>query len=122
MLDVVGSDGLESLHAESARNEAGIDGTGKVGGGRVRLTLKASIAFVGVGRKNLGCNKFSLGSIRSICHDHLQDGSPGRCSGGIYPNEPTNSKCAAEDGSRPTVLSKRNSGPPNGPAIRRSPL
>jgi hypothetical protein len=74
MLDVVGSEGLESLRTESARSEAGIGGIGKVGGGRVRLTLKVSIAFVGVGRKNLGCSKFSLGSIRPIRHDHLQDG------------------------------------------------
>jgi hypothetical protein len=46
MLDVVGSDGLESLHTESARSEAGIGGIGR-GGGRVRLTLKTPIAFTG---------------------------------------------------------------------------
>ena len=72
--------------------------------------------------RNLGCSKFSLGSIRAIRHDRLQDGSPGRYSGCTHPNGPTTSECAVEDASRPTALAKRNSGPPNGPAIQRTPL
>ena len=48
MLDVVGSDDLESLHTEGARSEAGIGGIGRVGDGRVRLTLNATIAELGL--------------------------------------------------------------------------
>jgi hypothetical protein len=55
--DVARSVGLESLHTESARSEAGIGGVGRVGDGRVRLTLETSIAFADVGRANVGCSR-----------------------------------------------------------------